>query len=104
MLIFIVFLSLTNLAIGYIVAVKFHTTIFPEQSRERELVRTSRELMGAAPPFSIDASQMPLVNRQPPLVAIPEEKLNSSSAMPTVETATTKFEPASAIPHQSNLV
>lgn len=80
MLFFFLLISLANLAIGYIVAVKFHTTLFPEPTRERELV-------GGAPPFSIDATQIPLVNRQPSLVAILPEQQGLSDAAPEEDQA-----------------
>ena len=87
MLIFFLFISLINLATGYFVAVKFHNTLFPAPTRERELVRTSGEIVNGVPPFSIDASQMPLVNRQPPLVALPGEKINLPDVIPSAQAA-----------------
>jgi diguanylate cyclase (GGDEF)-like protein len=70
MFFFFLFVSLTNLAVGYIVAVKFHSMLFAGPAREREMVRPSGELVGPAPAFSIDATQIPLVNHQQPAKTI----------------------------------
>lgn len=86
MFLFFLFVSLTNLAIGYIVAVKFHSTMFPEPARERELVRTSAELVAGAPAFSIDATQIPLINSQLTAKAtLPQQPVKADAPLKTEE-------------------
>lgn len=96
MYIFFLLVSLANLALGYFVAVKFHATLFPMAEAERELARDARQLSGGAPTFTIDASQMPLVHSEPPLVLSPPENQAALGTIPAVQAAVS--EPAQLSP------
>ena len=82
MILFFLIISVGNLALGYFVALKYHSLIFPEPVRERELVRAPST--PAASPITIDASQLPLISRDTPLPteqAMPQEQPPSENAI-----------------------